>query len=200
MDDYIDWIKTPRWQPNVEAQNPIPRPVGVINVIHGPITKEGAQQLRSELDKAKKSAQIFSVGSASKRPKTTEHPWSITFTDRDLQCIQTPHNDALVVTVQILTHLVKRVLVDQGSSAEIMYLSLLKELKIPESSLVPTDVPLIGFSGTPVWPLSKLILPVVTGSVAANMEFIVVDASSPYNAILGRNWLHAIKAIASTYH
>lgn len=158
------------------------------------------QQLRIELDHAQKFALIFSVGSTPKKPKTTEHLWSITFTDHDLQRVQTPHNDSLVVTVQISTHSVKRVLVDQGSSAEIMYLSLFKELNIPQSSLVPTNVPLIGFSGTPVWPLGKIVLPVVTGLVAVNMEFIVVDAPSPYNAILGRNWLHSIKAIASTYH
>lgn len=101
---------------------------------------------------------------------------------------------------QISTHTVKRVLVDQGSSTEVMYLSLFKELQIPKSSLLPADVPLIDFSGTLVWPLGKIILPVVTGSVMANMEFIVVDAPSPYNTILGRNWLHALKTIASTYH
>ncbi|XP_058220674.1 uncharacterized protein LOC131330925 [Rhododendron vialii] len=132
LNDHIDWTKMPRKQPNACGQNPIPRPVGVINVIHGLVTKEATQQLRTELDKAQKFTQIFSVGSASKRLKTLERPWSITFTDRDLQCIQTPHNDALVVTVQILTHSVKRVLVDQGSSAEVMYLSLFKELKISE--------------------------------------------------------------------
>ncbi|XP_058185912.1 uncharacterized protein LOC131303137 [Rhododendron vialii] len=129
-----------------------------------------------------------------------ERPWSITFTEQDLQRIQTPYSDALVVTVQISTHSIKRVLIDQGSSAEVMYLSLFKELKIPESCLLPAEVPLIGFSGTPVWPLGRITLPVVTGSVAYNLEFVVVDAPSPYNAILGRNWLHSIKVVASTYH
>ncbi|XP_058211774.1 uncharacterized protein LOC131323957 [Rhododendron vialii] len=81
-----------------------------------------------------------------------------------------------------------------------MYLSLFKELGIPESCLLPAEVPLIGFSGTPVWPLGRITLPVVTGSIASNLEFVVVDAPSPYNAILGRNWLHSIKAAASTYH
>ncbi|XP_058223238.1 uncharacterized protein LOC131332946 [Rhododendron vialii] len=165
LDDHIDWTKMPRRQPNAGGQNPIPRPVGVIN-----------------------------------RIKTLERPWSNTFTEQNLQRIQTPHNDALVVTVQISTHSVKRVLVDQGNSVEAMYLFLFKELKISESCLLPAEVPLIGFSGTPVWPLGRITLPVVTGSVASNLEFVVVNAPNPYNAILGRNWLHSIKAIASTYH
>lgn len=59
---------------------------------------------------------------------------------------------------------------------------------------------MIRLSGTPVWPLGKIVLPVVTGLVVANMEFVVVDAPSPYNAVLGRSWLHTLKAIASTYH
>lgn len=59
--------------------------------------------------------------------------------------MQTPLNGILVVTVQIVEHKVKRVLVDQGSSAEIMYNSLFKRLNIPIESLVPAEVPLIGF-------------------------------------------------------
>ncbi|XP_058202627.1 uncharacterized protein LOC131317063 [Rhododendron vialii] len=179
LDDHIDWTKTPSRQPNAGGPNPIPRPVGVINVIHGPTTKEAAKQLRLELDKAHKVTQIFSLDRAPKKMKMLERPWSITFTEQDLQRVQTPHSDALVVTVQILTHFVKRVLIDQGSSAEVMYLSLFKELKIPESCLLPAEVPLIGFSGTPVWPLGRITLPVVTGSVASNLEFVVVDAPSP---------------------
>ncbi|XP_058198427.1 uncharacterized protein LOC131313949 [Rhododendron vialii] len=161
LDDHIDWTKMPRRQPNAGGRNPIPRPIGVINIIHGPTTREAAKQLRLELYKAQKLTQIFSIDRAPKRIKTLEH---------------------------------------QGSSAEVIYLSLFKELKIPESCLLPAEVPLIGFSGTPVWPLGRITLPVVLGSVDSNLEFVIVDAPSPYNAILGRNWLHSIKAVASTYH
>ncbi|XP_058202626.1 uncharacterized protein LOC131317062 [Rhododendron vialii] len=110
--------------------------------------------------------------------KMLERPWSITFTEQDLQRVQTPHSDALVITVQISTHSVKRVLIDQGSSAEVMYLSLFKELKIPKSCLLPAEVPLIGFSGTPIWPLGRITLPVVTGSVASNLDVGLPQAES----------------------
>ncbi|XP_058189356.1 uncharacterized protein LOC131306942 [Rhododendron vialii] len=101
LNDHTDWTKTLRQQPNIRGPNPVPHLVGVINVIHGQVNKEAAQQLQSELNRAKNSGQIFSIESASKRLKTAECPWSITFTERDLQRVQTPHNDALVVTIQI---------------------------------------------------------------------------------------------------
>lgn len=75
----------------------------------------------------------------------------------------------------------KRVLIDQGSSAKVVYYSLFKELKIPETDLSPPEVPLIGFSGI----------------VVTSIGFIVIDAPSPYNAIFERNWLHALKAMHS---
>lgn len=64
----------------------------------------------------------------------------IAFTERDLQRFQVPHNDALVVTVQIGTQDVRRARVDQGSSAEVMYYSLFKQLKIPETDFLPIEV------------------------------------------------------------
>ena len=39
-----------------------------------------------------------------------------------------------------------------------------------------------------------------TGSDVMEVEFIVVDAFSPYTAIMGRSWLHTLGAISSTFH
>lgn len=111
-----------------------------------------------------------------------------------------PHNEALIVTVQIGTCSVRRVLVDQGSSAEVMYYSLFKQLKILELDFLLTDIPLVGFHGAPVWPLGQITLPVKAGSVTLSINFVIVNMPSPYNVILGRAWLHGMKAIASTYH
>lgn len=126
--------------------------------------------------------------------------WTISFTEKDLDRIQLLHNDALVVTLRIGPFNVRRVLVDQGSSAEVMYYSLFKDLKLSEFDLRPSEVPLIGFNGASVWPLGMITLLVRAGSVIHDMEFVVVDVSSPYNAIIGRTWLHKMKAIAFTYH
>ncbi|XP_058219380.1 uncharacterized protein LOC131329949 [Rhododendron vialii] len=175
--------------------------VRTIHVIHGPLNSEAARVLRAELYDATSSKRIMMVGPKPKRPKTDDgSKWTITFTEKDLNRIQLPHNDALVITLRIRTFNVRRILVDQGSSAEVMYYSLFKDLKLSDTDLHPSEVPLIGFSRAPVWPLGMITLPIRAGSVVLDMEFVVVDVPSPYNAIVRRTWLHKLKAIASTYH
>ena len=39
-----------------------------------------------------------------------------------------------------------------------------------------------------------------TGTNVVEVDFIVVDAFSPYTAIMGRHWLHFLGAVSSTLH
>ena len=39
-----------------------------------------------------------------------------------------------------------------------------------------------------------------TGSEVVEVDFIVVDAYSPYTAIVARPWLHTLGAVSSTLH
>lgn len=59
----------------------------------------------------------------------------ITFGETDLEGMSQSHDDALVVTSRIGGFLVKRVMVDQGSRAEIMYLNLYKGLGLKSEDL-----------------------------------------------------------------
>lgn len=144
---HIDRAKTPTANPNPNEQ------WLVIHIIHGPITKESETNLRADLDRASTCKQILSVGPDSKLLRAEDvSKWTNTVTKRDLETVQIPHTDALVVTVQIGIHDVKRVLVDQGSSVEVMYYDLFTKLDLPESALQLAELPLIGFNGAPVWP------------------------------------------------
>ena len=58
-----------------------------------------------------------------------------------------PHDDALVVTFRIGGYDVKRVLVDHGNGAEIMYPNLYKGLELKTEDLVSYDFLLVGFDG-----------------------------------------------------
>ena len=58
-----------------------------------------------------------------------------------------PHDDALMVTLRIVGFNVKRVMIDQGSGAEIMYPDLFKGLGLKPEDLSKYDVPLVEFDG-----------------------------------------------------
>ena len=94
----------------------------------------------------------------------------------------------------------RRVLVDQGSGAEIMYPDLYKGLKLKPKNLVSYDSPLVGFDGKTIIPKGQIKLPIQVGSEVVEVDFIVVDAYSPYTAIMARPWLHVIGTVSSTLH
>ena len=91
-------------------------------------------------------------------------------------------------------------MIDQESSAEIMYLDLFKGLGPKPEDLSKYDVPLVGFDGNAIVPKGMIRLPVQTGKEVVNVDFIVVEVYSPYMAILVRPWFHAMGAVSSTSH
>ena len=94
----------------------------------------------------------------------------------------------------------KRVMVDQGSAAEIMYPDLYKGLNLKAEDLTPYSSPLVSFEGKVIIPKGQIRLPVQTGSETVEVDFVVVDAYSPYTAIVARPWLHTLEAVSSTLH
>ena len=111
-----------------------------------------------------------------------------------------PHDDALVIILRIGGNDVKRVMVDQGSAAEIMYPNLFKGLNLRTEDLTPYNSPLVSFEGKVIIPKGQIRLPVQTGSETVEVDFIVVDAYSPYTAIVARPWLHTLGVVSSTLH
>ena len=111
-----------------------------------------------------------------------------------------PHDDALVVTLRIGGYNVKRVLVDQDSSAEIMYPNIFKGLKLRSKDLTYYNSPLIGFDGKIVLPKGQIRIPVQTGTEVVKVNFIVVDVYSSYTSIVARPWLHTMGVIPFTLH
>ena len=89
-----------------------------------------------------------------------ERPLVMGFSDEDkIETIQ-PHDDALVITLRIGGYDVKRVMVDQGSAAEIMYPDLYKGLSLRAEDLTPYSSPLVIFEGKIIIPKGQIRLPV----------------------------------------
>ena len=81
-----------------------------------------------------------------------ERPLVMGFSDEDKIGTIQPHDDALVITLRIGGYYVKRVVVDQGSVAEIMYLDLYKGLSLRAENLTPYSSPLVSFEGKVIVP------------------------------------------------
>ena len=125
---------------------------------------------------------------------------ALSFSNEDKIGTIQPHDDALVVTLKIGGYDVKRVMVDQGSGTEIMYPDLYMGLNLRPKDLIAYDSLLVSFDGKVVVPKGQIRLPLQASSKVVEVDFIVVDAYSPYTAIVARPWLHAFGAVSSTLH
>ena len=129
---------------------------------------------------------------------------TVGFSEEDARRFHHPHDNALVVSIQIEDYNMHRVLIDNGSSADILYYPALQHMGISRERLVLTNAPLVDFGGTRVLPLGAVTLSIMVGDypqqITKNVTFLVVDCSSAYNAILGRPALNSWKAVTSTYH
>ena len=112
----------------------------------------------------------------------------------------TPHYDALVLTVCINSFDVHRVLVDPGSATNLLHLPAFKQMRVPLDHLSSVGRVLSGFNGATKLTVGDIAFPVKAGPVTQQVLFSVVEDLGPYNAILGRAWLHAMKVVPSTYH
>ena len=124
----------------------------------------------------------------------------LSFSDEDKIGTIQSHDDALVVILRIGGYAVKRVLVDQGSSVEIIYPNLYKGLNLIDKDLTAYNSPLVSFEGKVVIPKGRIRLLVQAGSKVVEVDFIVVNAFSLYTVIVARPWLHTLGAISLTLH
>ena len=148
-----------------------------------------------------RSTEIAEVQAMSKLPRLDT---SITFSDSDLEGCQHPHDDPLVIRAVVANKTVHRVLVDNGSSADIIFASAFDKMGIGRERMEPINTHLRGFFGEKVLPLGSIQLVLTLGDppcqATTTIRFLVVDAPSAYNMLLGRPSFNAIKSIPSAYH
>ena len=180
---------------NSKSRRDIPSrpPLRTINVIFATPGRTGSYPSRVM------SVARLSSGDINQNPKRAkvELPLVMGFSDEDKIGTIQPHDDSLVITLQIGGYDVKRVMVDQGSAAEIMYPDLYKGLNLKAEDLTPYSSSLVSFERKIIIPNGQIRLPVQTGSEVVKVNFIVVDA---YTAIVVRPWLHMLGAVSSTLH
>jgi len=128
----------------------------------------------------------------------------LVFTRVDLRDVVPHDNDPVVISVVTVGSKVHRVLLDQGSSADVMFWSTFNKLQLSFDLLRPYTGCLYGFGENQVEVRGYLELRTTftdgTTSRTKNIWYLVVNANSAYNILLGRPALNRLKAVASTRH
>ena len=85
----------------------------------------------------------------------------ITFSERDANGIKQPHDDLLVIMLEIEGFNTRRVLVDKGSLVDIMYMTAYQQLRLDHKQLQPFMSPLVSFSRDCIYPKGIILLTVI---------------------------------------
>ena len=177
---------------------PEPRPT-INYILGGPVDN----QYQSKRQKRR----LLRVATARARVNIIHIPYSsraiwliddpISFPPVNPSRVITPHHDALVLTLCINDF---DILVDPGSTADLLQLPAFRQMNISFNKLSSASRIISGFNGATTVMMGNIALPVKAGPVVQQVLFLVVEDLGPYNSIVGRAWLHAMKVVHSTYH
>ncbi|XP_050222089.1 uncharacterized protein LOC126672186 [Mercurialis annua] len=175
---------------------------GVINTISGGTLE--SDYIRRRRKKKQKMVMTVFMGS----------PWSsIVFGPEDAKGVEFPHEDALIISAIVGQKWVKRLLVDDGSSVNLLTLPVFLEMGGSRTDLKPVSIPVLGLGGAPLCPEGMVELdlelgveiPQEDGTEGVLAEptrkvrslFMVVDMPLAYNGIFGRPMLYSTGAVTS---
>ncbi|KAL0406547.1 UNVERIFIED_CONTAM: Retrovirus-related Pol polyprotein from transposon gypsy [Sesamum latifolium] len=171
---------------------------GVINTIAGGPGGGDSRRTRKQQERA------VMGGKRKEWVMNVETEEEITFSSKDLSEGQGTQDDPMVIKLDIANFEVHKVLIDNGSSTDIIFWDVLKRMNLENSNLSPVRTPLVGFGGSEVSSMGTIDLPVSMGEEprrrTAMVKFLVVDIPFAYNVILGRPALNLFRVVVSTYH
>ena len=148
-----------------------------------------------------RSGETLEVQVVSKLPRLDS---TITFSDSDMEGCQHPHDDPLMIKAVVANKTIHRVLVNKGSLIDIIFVSTFDKMGIGMEKLESVNACLCGFSGERVLPLGSIQLVLTLGDppcqATTTVRFLIVDAPSAYNMLLGRPSLNTIRVIPFAYH
>ncbi|KAM1432926.1 hypothetical protein ACFXTO_015412 [Malus domestica] len=110
------------------------------------------------------------------------------------------HLKPIYVTAHLEGIPFKRILIDGGATVNVLPAKQMKKLGRGTEDLIPTYLTVSSFSGVITKTLGILPLEVDLGSKQIMLAFFVVDCTSTYGALLGRDWIHQSLVVPSTLH
>ena len=90
-----------------------------------------------------------------------------------------PHNDSLLIDIRIGECQVTKVLVDTGSSVDLIFRDTLDKMGINLRDMKPSSRTLTGFNGSSEQMIGTIRLPVYAGDVTRTVKFSVIRVRHP---------------------
>lgn len=110
------------------------------------------------------------------------------------------HNKALHISVMCVDTLLSRVLVDIDSSLNVMPKGTLSQLQVKGPEIRANVLIFRAFDGSRRQFIGKVNLPICVGPHQFTTTFQVMDINLAYNCLLGRPWIHVVRAVTFTLH
>ncbi|XP_072080921.1 uncharacterized protein [Arachis hypogaea] len=147
---------------------------------------------------------MLAVTDALKVPQPIQDFPEMTFRSTDFNHTDANYDDPVVISVQLGDLIVRKVLLNPESSADVLFFTTFEKMKLSSNILQPYHGNLVGFLGERVPVLDSVWLQTTLGEQplfkTQDIQYLVVDCFSPYNLILGRPFLNRFAAIVSTVH
>ena len=178
------------------------QPLGEINMISEGFAGGGESSLARKAHlRSIRSGETLEVQVVSKSPWMDT---TINFSNSDMEGCQHPYDDPLVITTIVANKTMHRVLIDNGSSSHIIFAFAFDKMGIGREKLKPVSAHLLGFLGEKVLPLGSTQLVLTLGNppcqAITTVKFLIVDAPSANNMLLGKPSLNALRVVPSAYH
>lgn len=129
---------------------------------------------------------------------------TITFTDEDFHAPYPDQDEPMVITTEIARYGISKALVGQGSFVNILYWKTFLKMDLSENLIPPFNEHIMGFPGERVDTREYVDLRTRLGTGRDNKElrvrFLLMEANTSYNALLGQKCLIAFEAILPTPH
>lgn len=128
----------------------------------------------------------------------------IIFTEADFEGVEPHYDDPIVVTLRVANYTVDRILIDQGSSADLIYGDVFEKMGFKKEGLQPYNGTLVGFTNQKEKVRGFIETETVFGSGfdirRIKVRYLVLECEASYNILIGRHTLNDVGAVVSTPH
>ncbi|XP_070023251.1 uncharacterized protein [Nicotiana sylvestris] len=173
---------------NANRKNEPEKPQNVIHMII-----DGADVLQGPIFKRTKVSII-----KKKRTRSYVPEDALSFCNKEAEDVSQPQNVALVISILLNKIQVKRVLVDPGSLSNIIRSRVVKQLGLHDQIVPASRV--LSFNMASETTKGEIILPINVAGTIQGTRFHVIEGGMRYNTLLGKPWIHNMRAMPSIFH